>query len=160
MNGDLVWTDSVSDGGSDADDIAGAEVVAVIEDVIVANLRTHEGMPPDVITDAGTEIDQKVVRTGVACPKIDAIAGGLVSVEAGALPSNAAHEINTGFLAQARRVDSVEVEQNRAIRNAEATEITLSSFPCGIEAETDLLVKNHVGTEIHVKAALFWAREV
>ena len=57
----LVRTDSVSDGCTDADDVAGSEDVSVVQHVIVADFRPDEDVAPEVVTNARTQIDQEVV---------------------------------------------------------------------------------------------------
>ena len=58
----LLWTtDSVTDRCTNPDDVAGAEEIAVVQDVIVVRFGTHEDVSPDVVADAASDVDQKVI---------------------------------------------------------------------------------------------------
>ena len=66
-------------------------------------LRADERVSEKVIANASADIDYKVVRAGVAGAEEYAIAGGLVSVDASALPSDAGEQIRTNYWLGPRR---------------------------------------------------------
>src|SRR5271165_2466437 len=103
----LVRTDGVSDRGSDAHYVVGGEVSGVVENLVVAHFWPHEYVAPDVVADATSHIDQEVVGAGVAGAKGLAGKGGDISIEASALPANAAHQVKAGLFADAGLVDTV-----------------------------------------------------
>lgn len=156
---DLLWTDSVPDRSAHPDDVARSEDVSVIQDVVVMGFRAKEHVSPNVVADARTHIDEKMIRADVARAEVHAVARRLVSVKSRALPSDSAHQISAQFFAEPWLVNRVEVKNNRAIWLAAIGVVSLARSPACIEAESDTLMEDHVSTEIRVKATRFCAGE-
>jgi hypothetical protein len=142
------------------DEVTGGEEVRVIDDVKVANLRAEKHVPPHVVTNASTSIEQEVIAAGIASVEDLATGGGGESIETSCLPANATHQIKASFLAQPGLVDAVKVENDGTIGLTEATEVSLAGSPCGVKAEADTPVKDDIGADIHIQAALFGANEI
>ena len=157
----LLWTDSVADRSSDADDVVRREVVAIIHDMKDANFGSKEHVSPDVVSDAAAYIDEEVIGTGVACAKVDAAAGGLVAIETGALPPDSAEQIDAGLLAEFRLKNAIEGEKQGPVRlTARTTKFPLASFPVHVESRAETILKNDVSAEVQVSATLFRAYAV
>src|SRR3954471_15008359 len=147
----LVWTDSVSDGSSDMDKVAGSEIRVIVEDLVVANLRANEDVSPDVVADPRPQIHEEMLGALIAGAKIDAVAGRRVAVEASGLPANATHQVKTGFLAELGLVNPIDVEQDGTERlSAAAAVLPLACLPSGIEPEAEAVVQDHVAAKVHV----------
>jgi hypothetical protein len=123
-NRNLVWTDSVSDGGSDADDVVRAEEISVVEDVIVVNFWADESMAPHVIADTGSHINQEVVGAVIAGTEGIAAIGRLETVETGGLPTDSAKQVGAHLLVETRLVHSIDVKKDGAISLAETAEVS------------------------------------
>jgi len=99
-----------------------------------------------------------VVAADVAGSKVNATAGRLVAIEAGALPADTAQQINPGLLAQTRLVHAIEAEQEGAEGLATRPAIgALASFPSGVKLKAGTFVEDDVGADRRVKASLFGA---
>lgn len=159
--GRLLWTDSVSDRSSDADDVVGSEIVAIIHDVKEAGFGANEHVSPDVVADAGADIDEEVIRTRVAGIEVNATGGVLVCIKTGALPSDSAEQIKTGLLAQPRLINPVKREEQGPIRlTAWSAERTLASFPVDIKCCAKSSLEDNVPAEVQVCPALFRANGI
>ena len=112
-------------------------------------------MSPNVVADATANVDQKVIAAAIAGAEINAIAGRLVTIEASALPSDAAHEIEAGLRAQLRLVHAIQGKQDRAEGNAKSGVISLASLPGSLKIEADALVEDDISADAWVEATLF-----
>lgn len=74
--------------------------LGVVHDVEEAGFGTDERGSEKAGANAATHVDREKVRTGVASGDERAVTRGLVTIAAGALPSNAAPQVKSGFLAQ------------------------------------------------------------
>jgi len=156
----LVGTsDSVSDGAANADYVAGTEDIRVVQDVIVVGFGTNEQVPPDVVADAATEVNQEVVGTGVARAECVAGVAGVICVKAGILPTDTGEEVGSDFLGDSRLVDAVEVEDDGAIGLTGAAEVPNRS-PGRVETDANAAMEDNVGANVGVKAAAFGANEI
>lgn len=155
----LFWsTDGVADGGANAKQTVGREVIGVVQDVVVMDLRTHKDMSPHVVTNSGTHIDEEMV----AADKIVAgeTVGAIRHIEAGALPADATHQIQADLLADAGLIQAVEVSENGAKGlSARSAVRALAAFPGSFKVESYALVEDHVGADGGIKASLFRADE-
>ncbi len=123
-------------------------------------LGADENVAPNVVADTAANVDQEVVAAAIAGAKIHAIAGRLISIKAGALPTDARHQISSDLLTQTGLVDAIEVEEDRAIRLTKSSEVTLSTSPRGVESNTETLVKDYVGADVGVQTSLFRANQI
>jgi hypothetical protein len=123
--------------------------------VIEVSLGPDKDVSPYVVADAAANIDQKVVAAGVAGAEIDAVAGWLVTVEAGALPADASHEIDAHLLAQVGLVHAVEVKKDGAEGYAKPGVISLSRSPRSLKVEADSFAEDDVPADAGVQASLF-----
>jgi len=151
----LVWTDGVPDGGAYSNHVIRTEVGGIIYDVIEVSLGPDKDVSPYVVADAAANIDQKVVAAGVAGAEKDAVASGLVTIEACALPADASHEIDAYLLAQVGLVHAVEVKKDGAEGYAKPGVISLSRSPRSLKVEADAFVEDDVRADAWVQASLF-----
>jgi hypothetical protein len=157
-NEELVWTaDGVSDGGSNAEDVAGGEHVGVIQDVVVMCFGADENVSPNVIAQADASIHQEVVAAGVARAEVGTADRRLEAVEAGRLPADAAHQVKANFFADAGLIHPVKVKKDGTVGDAKAVEVALSASPDGVKTEAVTLMEDDVGTKIGIDAAFFGA---
>src|SRR5208282_3324880 len=159
VKGLLVWTDGVTDGSSDAEQVIGAEVVGVVVDPIVVGFGAHEKVIPHVITDAAADINQKVMAAVVTGAEVDATPSLLITVKASALQADAAHEIEADFLADTRLVYGVEVGDDGTKGLSAISAVgCLAGSPGSFKAESDALVEDDVGADAGIQAAFFGAK--
>ena len=123
------------------------------------NFRAKESMSKEVVPDTGSYINQEVVGAVVAGAEGKAAVSGLEAVETGGLPTDSAKQICPYLFVEARLVDGIEVEKDRAISLAEPAEISNGS-PGGIKAGANPTLEDNVGTDIGVEAASLGANEV
>ena len=157
----LVWPNCVSDRGSYTNDVAGGKVGRIVEDLVVADLWTDEDVTPDVVAETRSQVDQEMVRTLVALPKLKAAKSVNDSVEPRALPADAAHQVRTYLFGELRLIHAIEVKQDWAEGlTAGAAVLALACLPCSVKAEAYAPVKDHVGTKIYIQASFFRAKDV
>lgn len=123
------------------------------------NFRAKESMAPEVVADAGSQINQEVIGAVVTGAEGKAAVGGLEAVETGGLPTDSAKQIGAHLFVEARLVDRIEVEEDRTISLAETAEIPNGS-PGGIKAGADTALKDNVGADVGVEAAALGTNEV
>jgi len=111
-------------------------------------------MSPDVVADAATNVDQEVIAADVV-GAAEIAAGVIRAVEAGALPADTAHEVNSRLFTEAWLVDAIEIEQERPVRKSFAAIVALTASPHSVKSETHSSVENHVGADVGIQAAFF-----
>ena len=108
-------------------------------------------MPPGVVTNTCSEIDQKMVGTLVTGSEVHAIARWLVAVKTSALPTNSGHQIRADLFVQSRLVYAVEIKKNWTIGLTSGAAVgTLTRSPRRVEAEAHSAMEDHVSTEIDI----------
>lgn len=134
-------------------DIVGAEVVVVVQDVVVADLRADKHVVPHVVFEAAANVHQEVVvaREIVATE----LAGAIRQIEAGALPTDAAEEINSDPFSYPRGILGVKVRDDGAIGLSGGGVSPLARPPGGLPVEANAPVEDDVGADAGIKAALF-----
>jgi len=161
----LVWTDSVSDGSAHAENVVGTEAEAgaagcirVVQNVVVPNFRTEKHVSPNVIAEASASVNQEVIGTVVASTEIQATGRILIGIKARTLPSNSAEHIEAHLLGEARLVDAIEGELDRAVGLTSGTaNLSLARFPVYVERRAEALVEDDVRANIQIKASLLGA---
>ena len=108
-----VWTDSVPDRSTHPNHVRVGENVGVVQDVVKASFWPDEYVSPNVVAEPGSSVDQEVIRADVVVTG-EAV-GAIGKVKASGLPTDAAEEIDTDLLAQARLVYAIEGEKDRAV---------------------------------------------
>lgn len=137
------------------DQIVGSEVRCIVVNLVIADLRAHEDVSPNVVADARSNVHQEMIRTLIAGAKVHAVRGGRVAVEAGALPADATHEVQPSLLTETWLINGIEVEQDGTEGLAtDSTVLSLACFPVGIKAEADAAMQDYITSEIHVQSAL------
>jgi len=151
----LIGADGVPDGSSYAKHVGGAELI-LIDDVVVMRFGADEDLAPDVVTNAAANMDEEVIVAGIAGAEIDAIRCGNISVEAGALPADAAHDVGAELLAESGLEDRIEVIQDWPVRltTIAAAVYALAGSPSHFKVEAKPAVEDNVGTHGGVKATL------
>ncbi len=146
----------VSDRSSHSNDAVIAEVGGIVEDVVVVNLWADKYVIPHVVAQAATNVYEEVVAATETGTKVEAACGVYQSVEARALPPDAAHEIGAELFAQLGLVHAVKVQNDGAERLAAgATVFSLAGFPGGLEVKAQTIVEDDIGAYIWVQAPGF-----
>ena len=111
-------------------------------------------MAPDVVADPTSNINQEMV---VTCEVVTGKGVGAErEIEASALPADSRQELKSSFLTQFGLIHGIEIQNNRTERlTARSTVRTLARFPGSLKIEADTPVKNYVGIDVWVQAALF-----
>jgi len=110
---------------------------------------------PDVVAHAAADIDQEAMVAGEAGAEVNAIAGVVVSVESGALPADAGHEIEANLFGYVGLVHGVEVGNDGAVGLATSSAVVSGgTSPRGLKVEANALVEDDVGADAGVKAPL------
>lgn len=147
----LFWANGVADRSADAKNVAVAEHVGVVHDVIVVNLRTYEYVIPDVIANPRSQIDKEVVATHEIVAAKRTSAKG--QIEASALPADSGQQVGSHLLVELGLVVQIEVGQNWAVGLAEVT--ALRTSPGGLKIYANAFVKDNIGAEAWIEPALF-----
>jgi hypothetical protein len=154
-----VWTDGISDRGSYPNDAIGVEGweaaagVIVIQDVVVANFWSNKDVSSNVVAEAGAKVDQEMVA-GFEIVAADRT-GAVGQIEAGALQTDAPHEIKANLFSQPGLVYGVEIQDDGAIGLSAVR--SLAGPPRGLKVEADTFMEDDVGVDTWVQTSLFRA---
>ena len=108
---------------------------------------TDEEVPMRIETDAATEMSHKVVAADeVRASRKAALEEGLIKAQA--FPSDAGLHFSANIL-QARREDSVEIVEKRAVRLEPSVETT-ATLPGDFATDSEWALEENIGTEHRV----------
>src|SRR5579862_9604935 len=126
--------------------------------MVVVEFRAHEEVVPYIVADADSQMLHEVIAAGVIDTASTEIAArnDRRNIKAGRSHTDAAHQIESSFLAQFGLKESVEVSQNRAIGFVLPGVRTLASPPRSFDIKTEAaLESDHVTAEVDIRASLF-----
>jgi hypothetical protein len=149
----LVWTDSVSDGSAHVENVVRTERVGVVIDPVISDFRTDEGVMPEVVTKAGAGIDQKAGIAGVAGSKVDATAGGDVTIKARVLKADSAQHIEPESFTNTRLVVGIEGIDDRPVGLGGLRISALIGPPRDFIRKSDAAVEDDIRAHARVKSA-------
>ena len=148
----LMRAEGIADGDAKTGRVGGTEFQVVVHQVDTG-FRPNEEIAPRIKPDGGAEMAEEMVAADVVGAG-GKTANGEILIETDALRADAALQFELNLVGDRRRIDGVEIVENRPIRLAEEPlEITAAGAPGDFTTDTEMVEEKDIATECRIETA-------